>query len=114
MVSRAIERQVRAILIARARKGRPPLTYTDLCRQVSGAPSHRSLELYELLGEVSRQSYRKHRIFLTALVVGAGTGIPGPGFFTKMAFPILGVENVPNWRRFWEKERDRVYEFYAR
>ena len=112
MSSPAIKRQIRAILIARARKGQPPITYADLCRQVPRAPSHRSPELYALLGEVSRQSYRKYGIFVTALVVSAGRGVPGAGFFTKLAIPIVGA--IPNWKRFWKRERDRVYEFYAR
>lgn len=109
-----IKRQIRAILIARAREAGPPIAYEDLCKQVPGAPSHRSNELYELLGEISRDTHLRDGIFLTALVINAGLGIPGEGFFTKMAFPTLGVESVPDWVSFWEEERDRVYEFYAR
>ena len=112
MSSKVIERKIRAILIGRARKGLAPITYQNLCRQAPEAPSHRSLELYEMLGDISRQSWRKHKIFLTALVVRAGEGIPGPGFFTKLAIPIVGA--IPNRRRFWEKHRDRVYDFYSR
>ena len=112
MSSPAIKRKIRAILIARARRGRPPITYSDLCRQVPGVPSHRSPGLYALLGAISRQSYREHRILVTALVVSAGTGIPEAGFFTKLAIPIVGA--IPDWKRFWKRERDRVYEFYAR
>lgn len=112
MSAPAVQRQIRAILIARARKGQPPITYADLCRQVPGAPSHRSQELYDLLGEISRQSHRRHGFFVTALVVSAGTGIPGAGFFTKLAIPIVGA--IPDRKRFWERQRDRVYEFYAR
>ena len=113
MISPETEERIRAVLIAHARERRP-ITYTDLEKEVPGAPSHRSPELYAALGEISKQTYRRDGIFLTALVIGVGTGIPGEGFFTKMAFPTLGVESVADWVSFWEEERDRVYEFYAR
>lgn len=113
MITPEIEERIRAVLIAHAHERRL-ITYAELEKEVPGAPSHRSPELYAALGEISKQTYRRDGIFLTALVIGAATGIPGEGFFTKMAFPTLGVESVPDWVRFWEEERDRVYEFYAR
>lgn len=113
MISPETEERIRAVLRALARERRL-ITYTDLEKEVPGAPSHRSPELYAALGDISEKAYRRDGIFLTALVVGANTGIPGEGFFTKMAFPTLGVESVPDWVSFWKEERDRVYEFYAR
>ena len=89
------------------------ITYADLCTRVPSAPPYRSKALYQLLGSISEETYRRDQIFLTALVIGAGTGIPGEGFFTKMAFPCLGVTSVPDWVSFWERERDRVFQFYA-
>ena len=104
--------QIRAVLRDCAHE-KKTITYADLCDRVPDAPSHRSKRLYQLLGSISEETYRRDRIFLTALVVGADTDIPGVGFFTKMAFPCLGVTSVPDWVSFWERERDRVFQFYA-
>ena len=112
MTSPGIEDRIRAVLRTLAREKRL-ITYSDLAETVPGAPSHRSRELYELLGDISEESYREHEIFLSALVIRDDWCFPGEGFFTKLVFPAKGVESVPDWKRCWEAERDRVYEFYA-
>ena len=88
------------------------ITYGDLSAAVNGSYSARNIGWQ--LGPISKETFRVHAVFLSAIVVNEETDMPGDQFFTSIAFPCRGV-NPPRaqWKKFWEKERDMVFEKYA-
>ena len=68
-------------------------------------------EIRELLDAINRAEHAAGRPLLTALVVQSGTGMPGPGFFALATR--LDYEVGRDRRAFWERERERVYSYWA-
>ena len=93
-----------------ARSERPRITYQDLIDQLPRgyrSLSPRSPELSAALGEIV-ETCRTHDPSLPAIpavVVNAGTGRPGPGYY-GVAHP--GVEGEAAQRSAWETEVARV------
>ena len=78
------------------------LTYSELAATRGGSLKETYRELSALLGEVSESEDRAGRGMLTAVVVGAHSGIPGPGFFSLARR--LGREGTNE--SIWRHERE--------
>ena len=71
---------------------------------------HMAREVGQLLGEISEDEHLNGRPMLSALAVGV-TGRPGEGFFAlARGLGKLSTEDPAESERFWQSERERVYE----
>lgn len=68
-------------------------------------------ETGQMLGEISEEEVRCGRPMLSAVVVGT-SGYPGNGFY-GLAHKLRKIRSASKNVRFWEEERDRVYDTWA-
>jgi hypothetical protein len=110
-VWRAARSELRELLVACAR-ARSTVTYVDLVARVRALSLQpNDMRLFALLGELSRDEARAGRGMLSAVVVSAGEGTPGPGFF-RLA-ERLG-RDVADPVSAWVDELRRVHEAWGR
>ena len=101
--------RVRARLIEVARS-EGTITYGQLAPIADSEPM---VIGQEHLDAISRAEVSEGRPMLSAVVVNAKTGLPGPGFF-KLAAELGRMANVDSDIWFWKRERDAVYEAWKR
>lgn len=101
--------------LLRAARYRGVITYQDVAQIMSLplAGSHMGRETGHLLGEISKAEVNSGRPMLSAIAVNT-EGKPGPGFY-GLADELGRLKDDSNeaQRRFWENERERVYETWA-
>jgi hypothetical protein len=103
--------EIRSILVDRARH-RDLISYSDLVSRIRSIRLiARSSFLADLLTVISREEYAAGRGLLSAVVVKKtrhGLGIPGTGFFSRLA-PVSNCRKE-NWPQCWRREVDKVFE----
>lgn len=93
--------------------GRSTVTYGEVARRVfGGRVSARSGALMDILDEVDTQAEHERGVIVASLVVRADSGMPGEGYFVFVEEE-LG-RHVPDRRRFWQDEVERVWDSYSR
>jgi hypothetical protein len=107
----AAKRQVRAVLIDRAKAG-DIIPYVELTRNITAIQlDPQSFALRTMLREIAAEEHAAGRGMLTALVVYSnGDMQPGPGFFNLAGQ--LG-KNTNDVLRCWIKELKRVYSYWS-
>jgi hypothetical protein len=111
-------KQCRDLLETWARRGYVG-TYSEVARAVTAIPwpdgphTHEGSQIGMLLGEVAVSEWLQDRPLLSAIVVQAGTGVPGRGFY-KLAHELglLSTRNEDFDQIFWAKERDRCLKYW--
>jgi hypothetical protein len=73
-----------------AKKGRSPVFYTEVMERLglaTSTPADRKL-MGRILGDVSEQTYREHKVLLSAIVhrKGSGSTSPGPGYQSLLEY----------------------------
>lgn len=104
--------EAKALMIARARRGRL-IAYSELVADIKALKLEpRDPRLFALLGEISTEETAAGRGMLTAVVVQkSGDKQPGPGFFELAQ--TLG-HKTSNPEKFWIAELQRVYAAWAK
>lgn len=90
------------------------VTYVQVARilGIRSLGQHMARQVGQVLGEISEDEHSAGRPMLSAIAVGAG-GMPGDGFFgLARRLKKLSGSNSADERRFWESERDQVYEVW--
>lgn len=118
-----LDQRVRAFLISRARQADPdrPSTAKTEYQQVGKAidpeerywawPRFRGLG--EVLGNVSVYEHEHDRPLLSALVVQAGTGHAGDGFYKGLLQKRLDIQLPPDQERaFWREQLRKVVTYW--
>jgi hypothetical protein len=118
-----LEQRVRAFLISRARQANPdrPSGAKTEYQQVGKAidpeeqywswPRFRGLG--EVLGNISEFEHEHDRPLLSAIVVQAGTGQAGDGFYKGLLQNRLGIQLPPDQARaFWREEVRKVVTYW--
>lgn len=118
-----LDQRVRAFLISRARQSDPnrPSSAKTEYQQVGKAidpeehywswPRFRGLG--EVLGNVSVFEYEHDRPMLSAIVVHAGTGQAGDGFYKGLLQKRLNIHLPPDQERdFWREEIRKVVAYW--
>jgi len=103
MATRRVKEATLSLLRERARQSQT-ITYTELADHLGFNPRG----LGDLLDEIAYDEWAQARCVVTALVVRADTGLPGPGFFTT-AWQ-LGVE-MYNEEALWQEQNARAMEY---
>ena len=106
---------VYAELITAARY-RGTVTYQEiaLIMGLHPAGAHMGTETGQVLGEISEDEHLRGRPMLSAIAVGVSE-FPGDGFFALAGkLGKLTDSTADGKRKFWEKERDAVYETWRR
>ena len=103
--------------LIRAAQYRGLTTYQAIA-QIMGLPltgQHMGSEIGKILGEISEDELRLGRPMLSAVAVGV-TGVPGQGFYglAEQLGKLQPHATEAEKRRFWEQERDAVYEAWQR
>lgn len=96
---------------------RSTLTYQDIA-PIMGLPltgSHMGTEIGALIGEISEAEVNLGRPMLSALVINV-KGSPGPGFYgwAEDLGKLKGGESKAGQRKFWEVEKEAVYETWSK
>lgn len=95
-------------------KERRTISYSALCDEVNYHPPR---AIGALLGELSEITYEHYKIFISALVVGKDTNIPGPGFYsmyrennttTKTKSQIANEERAKIYEADWSNLLDYI------
>lgn len=90
------------------------VTYTQVARilGIHSLGHNMARQVGQVLGEISEDEHNTDRPMLSAVAVGSG-GMPGEGFFVlaRRLQKFTGA-NSADERRFWETERERVYEVW--
>lgn len=108
----AVTEEIRTILVDIARQGRPPISYSELCRHIQTASIHyHSHLLTRLLIDVGRLELEAGRPVLPALVVSKQTGIPGAGYFK--VDDSRGSLPAADARQQWQADLDQVYAYWS-
>ncbi len=105
---------LRALLVARARSGGPPFTYTEAEDALRAAAEAEGLKIGEFdqqslwgaLDSVAEQNRKRREPPLGALVVGKSDGLPGRGYFQKHVFLAGGHDALE--RSVFERHLERV------
>jgi hypothetical protein len=107
--------EIRRILDDRARQ-RDLISYSDLVSRVRSVRLiARSKFLADVLTVISSEEYAAGRGLLSAVVVQKtrhGLGIPGNGFFSRLA-PVSGCAKE-NWSKCWKRELHKVFQYWQR
>jgi hypothetical protein len=100
-------------LLIDAARYRGAATYEGVARAVGLPISGNAMQraVGHLAGEISEDEIRRGRPMLSALVVQKSSGMPGDGFFilAQTLGRFTGGSQAAK-RRFWERERDSVYD----
>ena len=118
-----VEERVRAFLISRARQADPGRSsrakteYQQVGRAVDPEELYwswpRFRGLGEVLGNISVFEYQHDRPLLSAIVVQAGTGQPGDGFYKGLLQDRLRFQLSPDEARaFWREEIRKVVAYW--
>lgn len=101
------------LLLKETALSRSTVTYGEVARRVfGGRVSARSGALMDLLDEVDTRAEHERGVIVASLVVRADSGMPGEGYFVFVEEE-LG-RRVPDRRRFWQDEVERVWDSYSR
>jgi hypothetical protein len=100
--------------LIRAAQYRGTTTYQDIAviMDITVTGSHMGKETGHILGEISEDEVGAGRPMLSAVAVNVH-GIPSDGFYS-LARELGLLKPGRNERKFWEQQRDRVYEIWAR
>lgn len=105
--------RVFSLLIATAEQ-RGLTTYTPVAARlgITQPGNHMSREVGRVLGEIVEDEHERGRPMLSAVVVRSGLdATPGPGFYVLARhLGRLASTDFDAERRFWEEERERVYD----
>ncbi|MCB9609605.1 MAG: hypothetical protein H6716_23640 [Polyangiaceae bacterium] len=83
---------------------RKAITYKVFCEDMAAPGYHRTFGFHAALGDVVRVCSSRKLPPLPAIVIRAGDGLPGAGYFT-VAHPNAKREE---WRRLWKVDLERV------
>ncbi|MBM3188789.1 MAG: hypothetical protein FJZ90_08725 [Chloroflexi bacterium] len=98
--------------LIQAARYRGTVTYQEIAQMLGLPPkgSYMGARIGQILGEISEDEVRNGRPMLSALAVNV-SGAPGPGFYAlARELGRLDTEDKEAERRFWEQERQAVYE----
>ena len=90
------------------------VTYTQVARilGIRSLGHNMARQVGQVLGEISEDEHNADRPMLSAVAVGSG-GMTGEGFFVlARRLKMFSGANSADERRFWEAERERVYEVW--
>jgi hypothetical protein len=111
-------KQCRDLLEAWARRGYVG-TYSEVARAVTaiawpdGPHTHEGSQIGTLLGEVAVGEWFQDRPLLSAIVVQAGMGLPGKGFYNLGdELGLLPTRNEDLDQIFWANERERCLKYW--
>ena len=92
------------------------MTYQEIA-QIIGLPlrgSYMGSEVGYLLGEISEDEVTHERPMLSAVAVGV-SGEPGDGFYgLAKDLKLFSGESLHEKRKFWQQEKNRVYEAWQK
>jgi methyl coenzyme M reductase subunit C len=86
------------------------MTYTELSNLLTTTYAPNGRPFSTLLCDVSRKTYAKQKVLLSAVVVHDGDGLPGNGFFSLAEELGLDVEDRQD---FWNRAIAKVHDAYA-
>ncbi|MGI9298027.1 MAG: hypothetical protein ACR2QC_09025 [Gammaproteobacteria bacterium] len=92
--------------IGDAARERRLLNYEDVLLLKSGVGDDDRRDLYEILGEINRES--EEGLLLSALIVDRNTGMPGPGFFREFM-----PDSAANSFKFFAWEAKRIFNHHG-
>lgn len=105
-----VKGEMRQILIQCARDGHT-ITYAELARMLQTVHMHyHSHIFFRLLIELGSDEEAEGRPCLPALVVTKHTGMPGGGFFSRLAHEFS--ENPDALADYWRAQVDEVYDYW--
>jgi len=91
-------------------KERQTVTYSELAGQLTTTYAPNGKPFADLLSDISRKTHAERGALLSAVVVHAGDGLPGDGFFTLAHELGLRFEDR---EAFWDSEIAKVYKAWA-
>ena len=108
----AVKELIRAELIGLARR-RETITYGILGHKFGldvGETEQRN-HVSNLLDDINRDELRAERPMLSSIVVSAGSGMPGSGYFNLARR--LELYDGNDDRAFWEEQVERVFDYWS-
>ena len=101
--------EIKTIMVYQA-KMKKPIYYGELCGKINSfnlSPDDQLL--HDILGEISKESFKMGKGMLSVFAVKKETGLPGKGFFSSAMD--LGYR-ITKWERFAKEQRDLVHNQY--
>lgn len=94
-------------------KKRGTITYKPLMQSIGldHRLSNERKRIGEVLGEVSRRSFKEKKVMLSVLVIDKVRGLPSTGFYSL--YEELFEEAIEDERAVFEDQRDKVFRAYT-